>query len=126
MPIAPGGFMSTLPKDFIQPAGTPGGSPMAWVYQCLLSEPTYFLTGEDGFTTLTMRINCHGYTAAYALQLYYAINAVLRGIYSGTLSDAAQTVVRGVFRQPDFVDGFDPINRSFVRTVEYEVNYQQV
>jgi hypothetical protein len=119
-PIAVGGFGVMLPKDFIQPS-----NPMAWVYQSLSSEPTYYLTGQDSFTSLTLRINCHGYTMAYAIQLARAINLVLRGIPSGRLPDSEGTMVYGIFREPSFVDGFDPTNRSFVRTLEYLVNYRE-
>ncbi len=119
-PLAPGGFAMELPKDQISQT-----APMAWAYQCLESTPSYFLTGQDGFTSLLMRINCHGLTAANAQQLAYAVDKVLRGEWSGTLSDPDATVVQGIFRENAFVDGYSDANRAYVRTLEYLINYQQ-
>ena len=119
-PMAPGGFAVELPKDQISAT-----APMAWTYRCIVADPTYHLGGQDGFTGLELQIDCHGYTMANAIALARAIDAVLRGVYSGTLSDPDATVVQGIFRMGPFLDGFSDANRSYVRTLEYLVNYNQ-
>ena len=120
-PMAPGGFMVQLPKDFISP-----NTPMAWSYRSIVSEPSYTLTGQDSWTSWEVQIDCHGYTAAHAITLARAIDKVLRGGFSGTLPDADHTVVQGIFRQGSFVDGFSDTSRSYVRSLEYEVQYHQI
>lgn len=120
-PLAPGGWAVQLPKDLISPA-----TPKAWTYRCIVSEPSYHLTGESGFTALEVQIDCHGLTMPDAIALARAIDGVLRGGYAGTLPDPDATVVQGIFRQGPYVDGFSDANRSYVRTLEYLINYNQV
>lgn len=124
-PVALGGFFSELPKDLVGLDTKKGQVAMAWTYQRITSEPTYCLDGQDGFTSLIYRIKCHGVDAPSAIRLADLIDRVLRGAYSGVLPDADQTVVQGIFRQPDIPDGFSETNQSFVSTLEYLVNYQQ-
>ena len=114
--MAPGGFTSMLPKDLLSPT-----VPMAWTYRTLSSEPNYFLTGQDGYTELIWQIDCHGLRASDARSLAMAIDATLRGGFAGTLSDADRTVVQGIFRLGPALDGYDPINRTFVKTLEYQI-----
>ena len=118
-PIFPGGFLIQLPKDFISPA-----NPMAWTYRSIVSTPSYFLDGQDGLTFLEIQIDCHGYAAANAITLARAVDGVMRGLYSGTLPDG--TIVQAIIRKPAFVDGFSDVNRSYVRSIEYEIQYQQI
>ena len=120
-PMAPGGFAVQLPKDQISSA-----APMAWTYRSIVSDPTYHLGGQDALTGWEVQIDCHGYTMANAITLARAIDAVLRGGYTGVLSDPDHTFVQGVFRMGPFIDGFSDVNRSFVRTLEYLVNYDQI
>lgn len=120
-PSVPGGFKVQLPKDLIGPS-----TPKAWTYHSVLSDPTYALNGQDGLTSWTVRIDCHGNSPADAIDLARAIDNVLRGGWSGTLPDTDNTVVQGIFRQGFFVDGFSDVNRTYVRTLEYLVNYQQI
>ncbi len=123
-PIASGGFFVQLPKDFITAA-----NPMAWTYRFLISNPTYTLDTQDGFTAAEIRIDCHGFTAAHAIQLANAIAVALRppagnsGAWSGTLPDSDATVVQGIFQSGNAPDGYSDLNRSFVRTLEFLVNY---
>ena|SRR5579871_1543525 len=125
--VVPGGFATELPKDMLSPT-----NPMAWSYRTITSEPSYHLGGQDGFTSLHVQIDCHGYDlpnvggAANAQKLARAIDAVLRGLFTGTLPDTDQTFVFGITRQPGFVDGFSDVNRSYVRSLEYQVDYNQV
>lgn len=121
----PGGFQSQLPKDLV--GSTVGGSvvTMAWVLKQLASTPTYILEGQDGFTQLRIRIDCHGQTAANADGLAFAIDSVLRGAWNGTLPDADRTVVQGIYREHEFGDGYASDSRTFVHTLEYLVNYNQ-
>jgi hypothetical protein len=119
-PSVPGGFAAELPKDQIS-----ASSPMAWTYRSITSEASYHLGGQDAFTGWNVQIDCHGYTMANAIALARAIDGVLRGIYQGTLPDTDQTFVQGIFRDPQFVDGYSDANRSFVRTMEYLVQYDQ-
>ena len=62
---------------------------------------------------------------ADAIALARAIDGVLRGGYSGVLSDPDHTRVHGIFRRGPYVDGYSDLNRSYVRTMEYLVNYNQ-
>ena len=119
-PIAPGGWAVELPKDQVSPA-----APMAWTYRSIDSDPTYLLNGQDGFTGWYVQIDCHGYTMANAITLARAIDGVLRGGYAGTLPDPDHTVVVGIFRQNHFLDGFSDANRTYVRTLEYLIQYNQ-
>jgi len=122
------GFGVQLPKDYLSST-----TPLAYTVRSIVSEPTYVLEGQDGFTSLEVQIDCHalgkelgGPGFAGAVQLARGVDAVLRGGYHGTLPDADHTVVEGVFRMPQFLDGISDVNRSFVRTLEYQVNYHQV
>lgn len=117
----PGGFAVELPKDLIS-----GTTTQAWTYRSILSTPTYLLNGQDPLTMWEVQIDCHGFTMADAITLARAIDGVLRGSYAGTLPDADNTVVQGIFRLPSQIDGFNDINRSFVRSLEYRVTYVQV
>jgi hypothetical protein len=116
----PGGFAVQLPKDLIS-----SNTPQAWTYRSILSTPTILLNGQDPLTMWEVQIDCHGYTMSDAIVLARAIDHVLRGSYAGVLSDADNTVVQGIFRLPSFVDGFNDTNRSFVRSLEYRINYVQ-
>lgn len=119
-PSVPGGFAVILPKDQIS-----ASSPMAWTYRSITSEPSYTLNGQDAFTAWNVQIDCHGYTMNYAMKLASAIDGVLRGLYQGTLPDEDETFVQGIFREPQLVDGYSDTNRSYVRTLEYLVQYDQ-
>jgi len=110
-----------LPENLISSV-----TPMAWTYRCIISEPTYILEGQDGFTDLEVQIDCHGYAMVNAIALARAIDGVLRGGYSGTLSDPDSTFVFGIIRIGPFIDGFSDANRSYVRTLEYSVQYGQI
>jgi hypothetical protein len=119
-PIAPGGFAVQLPKDQISSA-----SPMAWTYRGIITDPTYVLEGQDAFTDWEVQIDCHGYTMANAIALARAIQGVLRGNWSGVLPDPDHTVVFGVQQEPLGPDGFSDANHSYVRTLEYKIQYAQ-
>lgn len=119
-PMAPGGFMVKLPKDLIVPGST---TTKAWVWKAISSTPTYILEGQDGFTALHWQIDCHGLTATDSIDLANAIDAVLRGGYMGTLPDTAQTVVQGIFGETGPHDGYDSDSKTYVRILEYLINY---
>jgi hypothetical protein len=63
---------------------------------------------------------------ANAMTLARKIDGVLRGGFSGVLPDPDSTFVQGIFRSGPSVDGFSDLNRSYVRTLEYLVNYDQI
>ena len=119
--VTPGGFFAQLEKDAVSAA-----SPMAWTYRSIDSDPTYVLEGQDGYTGWMVQIDCHGFAAANAIALARAIDKVLRGGYAGALPDPDHTTVAGIFRQNHFLDGFSDANRTFVRTLEYLINYNQI
>lgn len=113
----PGGFSAQLPKDIISPA-----TPMAWAYRVIVSNATYTLAGVDGLVPMEIQIDCHGLAAKDAITLAALIDTVLSG-YRGALPDG--TVVQGIFNQGPSPDGYSDANRSFVRSLEYQVNYNQ-
>lgn len=117
----PGGFFAELPKDTISAA-----APMAWSYRSILSEPEFVLGSQTSWVDWTVQIDCHGFTAKDAIRLARAVDGVLRGGFEGTLSDADHTKVRGIFRQAPQVDGYNDANRTYVRSLEYLVQYLQI
>jgi hypothetical protein len=48
----------------------------------------------------------------------------MRGLYSGTLPDG--TIVQAIIRKPAFIDGYSDLNRSYVRSLEYEIQFDQI
>jgi hypothetical protein len=119
-PLAPGGFLSQLPKDLLS-----NGTTMAWVYKSINAEPNYFLDGQDPYTVVKLQLDCHGLTAVDSLTLAAAITKALRGGFSGPLPDADATQCLGIFDQGTNLDGYDAVNRSFVRSLEYEIIFLQ-
>jgi hypothetical protein len=117
----PGGFQVQLPPNQISAA-----NPMAWTYRSINRPPDYVLEGQTGYTEWEIQLDCHGFSMANAITLAAAVDAVLRGGYSGTLSDPDHTIVYGIFRRAPFLDGFSDLNRSFVRTMEYEIQYSAI
>jgi hypothetical protein len=111
-----GGFGVILPKDFINSTNT-----QAWCYRTILSIPQYVLSGEQTFTRLEIQFDCHGYQMSDAISLAAAITSTLSGGWHGTLSSGE--VVLGIYRLPSQVDGYDDINRTFIRSLEYQVQY---
>ena len=119
-PIAPGGWAVQLPENQVSAA-----NPMAWTYRSITSDPSYVLEGQDGFTGWEVQIDCHGVTMTNAITLARAIDGILRGGFRGTLSDPDSTVVQGIFRTSAFLDGFNDVSRTWVRSLEYLVQYNQ-
>ena len=116
----PGGFAVQLPKNQISVT-----EPMAWTYRSIVSEEFYTLEGQDAYTEWEIQIDCHGYTMANSITLARAIQEVLRGGWSGVLSDPDHTRVFGIQQEPPSIDGFSDINRSYVRSLEYKIQYAQ-
>ena len=121
-PIAEGGWGVQLPKDVL----ISDANPMAWTWHSIVSDPTYTLEGQAGYTSWEVQIDCHGMTMANAMTLARAIDGVLRGGFQGFLPDPDNTYVHGIFRQGPFIDGFSDLNHSFVRSLEYRIDYDQV
>lgn len=117
--LAPG-FATSLPENQLTAA-----APMAWTYRSIAFKPTYTLSGQIGLSKLVWQIDSCGYTAAYAQQLSAAIDGVLRGNYSGTLTDPDNTIVNGIFRTSGYMDIFKDENKSYVRSVDYAIYYYQ-
>lgn len=91
------------------------------------SDPSYVLAGQDSACDWHLVIDCHGATMANAITLARAIDGILRGATSAFhLPDPDNTFVQGIFRVAPFIDGFSDLNRSFVRTLEYRVIYNQI
>jgi len=122
-PIAPGGWATQLPKDLIGEKANQVR--MAWVWRSITAPPTDVLEGQDGVTPWSLAIDCHGYTAADSISLARRIDGVLRGARSVTLPDADSTFVQAIHRDPPAIDGINDLNRSFVRTLQYTVTYNQ-
>lgn len=125
--VAAGAFFGgQLPTDQIQ--STQGGTrgPMAFAYKSVNSKPEYVLNTQTGWTEWQVQINCHGSAQADAIILARAIDKVLRGGFKGTFPDPDSTYVFGLFRLGSQVDGFNDPNRSYVRSLEYEIQYQQI
>lgn len=112
-----GGFFAQLPKDFVSP-----DNPSAWTYRTITSTPTYVLSGLDGLVSATWQIDCHGNAPDDAIALAAQIDAALSGFH-GTLPDDDHTSVQGIFNQGSNVDGFSDANRTYVRTLEYQIDY---
>jgi len=120
--IVPGGFMVQLqPQDLITPTVR-----QAWAYRSIVATPDYHLGGETGWTEWDVQLDCHGYSAQDAINLARAIETVLRPGFKGNLPDPAATYVFGLFRLPPWVDGYSDANRSYVRSLEYTVQYNQL
>lgn len=118
----PGGFaMGELPKDQITPA-----NPRAWAYRSIISRPDYVLNGQTGWTEWDVQIDCHGATAADAIALARAIETALRPPLPHTLPDPDSTVLFGLFRLDPMPEFFSDADRSYVRSLEYTVQYQQI
>lgn len=122
-PMAPGGFAVQLPPNLIGEKA--GQVSKAWVYRTVADDPSIVIEGEDGVTCWHVAIDCHGVTMADAIALWRAINAVLRGAESVTFEDPDSIFVQSIQRGSLNVDGYSDLNRSFVKTVEYAVHYNQ-
>ena len=116
----PGGWPVQLPQQMAE------DWPMAWTYRSITAPPSYTLDGEDGYTEWNVQIDCHGFAYADAIRLARGIDEVLRGGFAGVLPDPDSTVVQGIFRSDPFIDGFSDADRSYVRTLEYTVVYDQI
>jgi hypothetical protein len=115
-----GGFADQLPKDQVSAA-----APMAWTYKTIVLEPDYVIGGQTGWTDWHVQIDCHGFTAANAITLLRSIDSVLRGGFRGVLPDPDSTYVFQTIRQGPAVSGFSDADRTYVRSLEYLVSYQQ-
>ncbi|HXI42057.1 MAG TPA: hypothetical protein VNH83_18895 [Bryobacteraceae bacterium] len=112
-----GGFFAQLPKDWIS-----ADRPRAWTYRFITSNPMYVLAGANGMVEAELQIDCHGFTPEDAIALAAAIDPVLSGFH-GLLPDDDQTKVQGMFNQGSSTDGYSDVNRTFVRTLEYQIHY---
>lgn len=111
--IAPaGGYLATLPKDATLPS---------WTYRFISDVPGLTLETTETLTRSRVQIDCYGNTAADAIRLAHAINAMLSG-YTGVLSDPDATRVQGCF-QSNKIDFFDDASRTPRRLLEYQLWY---
>jgi hypothetical protein len=81
------------------------------------------LEGQDSLTEWEVQVDCYGFAMSHAINLAHAIDGVLRGVWHGTMGDVDSTLVEGIWRLPSFVDGFNDLNRAYVRSLEYKVRY---
>jgi hypothetical protein len=109
--IAPtGGFFAQLPKDYTLPT---------WTYQTVSDVAGYLLQQPETVGQRRVQIDCYGATAADAIRLANAIDALLSG-FRGTLTDPDATVIQGCFRG-NMIDFFDPDSRTYRRMLEYQI-----
>ena len=127
----PGGFYVILPKDLIgdptipdAPAGT---SAQAWCFHAIHASPHITIAGQSSWTELLLQIDCHGLTSEDAVSLARGIQSVLRGGLNGfSLPDPDATWVYVLTEsEASGVDGYSDANRSYVRSLEYLVQYSQ-
>jgi hypothetical protein len=106
-----GGFMLEVPKGTALPT---------WTYRFFGGTPVKSLTCVGGLTMRRCEIDAYGETAAAALKLAYAIDAVLDG-YTGMLADEDQIRVDSILKAEEPMDFYDEDRRAFRRKQEYEV-----
>jgi hypothetical protein len=120
--IVPGGYDSELEKDLISSAVR-----KAWAYRSILLKLPVQLQGSGiGFSEWTVQIDCHGFERADKLAMAKAIRLALRGSFRGAFPDPDATMVDSIIPLDSQVDGFAPANRTYVRSLEYQINYYQV
>jgi hypothetical protein len=109
--IAPtGGYFAQLPKDYKLPS---------WTYQTVSDPADYVLSGPMTQAERRVQIDCYGATAADAILLANAIDALLSG-FTGTLTDPDATHVQGIFRD-NMLDFFDTDSRTPRRMLDYKI-----
>lgn len=116
-----GGFPDELPKDVVSSA-----VPMAWCYRTIILDPEYVINGQTGWMDWEVQIDCHGFAAADALRLKQAVQRILRGGYTGVLPDADRTFVFQLIQNGPALSGFSDASRTWVRSLNYTVSYQQI
>lgn len=119
-PVPPGAFVKE-PKDQLSAA-----NPKAWCFHGLTAVADYALNAQMGWTEWTLQVDCHGYSGDDMIKLARAIEAALRPPFPALLSDPDNTRLFGIFRLPTQVDGESVANRSYVRSLEFTVQYQQI
>lgn len=121
-PIAlPNIYLVELPKDYIS-----FKNPMGLKYRFITVPPDYTLsTGDSGLQAATIQFDCCGYDSASSVVLAYALRKVFKANFRGPLLDPDATFVDSIFRLPTCVDGYSDTNRTYVRSLEYVVNYIQ-
>jgi len=119
-PNVPGGYGVQLPKDLISST-----QPKAWTWRTISNKTTEVLAGRTSFTEWRVCIDCHGLTMPDAMALASAIDGVLRAGVSGALTDSDSTKVDNIRALPGATDGYSDANRSFVRSVDYLVQFFQ-
>jgi hypothetical protein len=116
----PGGFMAELPRDVISAA-----QKQAWTYRSIVADPEYNLRGP-GVCEWQVQIDCHGYAPDDAVSLARAVQKALDPGFTGTFADPDSTFVVGLFRLPHQVDLFSDANRTYVRALEYAVQFHPI
>lgn len=116
----PGGFFVSLPKDQISVA-----NPKAWAYRGISAMADYTLEGRKGRTDWNVQIDCHGYTAKDAIGLAKAIDLLFAQGFRGNFPDPDSTYIFNVHLMAKGPDGFSDADRSYVRSIEYQITYQQ-
>ena len=118
----PPGFLTHIEKDQISGSG----STQAYCIKTIGIDPDYVLTGQTGWTEWKVQIDACGATAKDSVDLARAIDNVLRGAFHGVLPDSDSTYVFGIFRIDGGADGYSDVNRTYVRSLEYRIVYQQI
>lgn len=123
-PAVPGGYGVQLPKDIVS-AKISDLNPKAWVWRTISLKTTYTIDSQVSLKSWRVEIQCHGYEMPDAILLAAAIDGVLRGNWSGTLPDPDSTKVDSIRCLPGGPDGYSDTNRSYVRSLEYSVQFYQ-
>lgn len=116
-PICPGGFLGTLPENFIS-----SDNRLAYTYKVISDRPDTGLTHSVGFDLARFEINCFSFDRPGVILLSKAINLVLQGFH-GILPDADATQIY-CCKRSDLKDfDTDPNARNFRRMLEYEISF---
>jgi len=117
-PMAIGGFLNELPKDYI--AATMGP---AYTYRIISDIAELTLNSCTGRSRARYEFKCYAFDAAGALALAKAINSALHGKRGITLADIDSTWIDTCFRVDQMDMPYDAYARNYCRQLEYEIQY---
>lgn len=121
----PGGYMSAeLPKDL--PSAL---VPQIWAVLFVTQDIGKSLKGQNSRTDAYIQIDCHGWDgdgqgSPRAFGLAKSIEFVMRGIGPAVLDDADSILLETVFLE-DVNDGFRDASRSYIRSLDYSLQFHR-
>lgn len=116
-PLAAGGFLVELPKDYIASTSGP-----AYTYRILFDHSQTTLNSHTGFSRAMVEINCFAPDGPGVLALAKAINLALHG-FRGNFADPDTTFIDSCLRSDIMDFPFDSNARNFRRMLEYMIFY---